>query len=113
MGRENQFPRFPPYPYFAHFYPSPHAYSYFFYHYFLEKLNERALRLVYQDKTSTSENLVVKNGRSTLANQKLAKMLSTMFRAIENGNVPTSISELLTTCNSNYDLRGDAILKLP
>ena len=70
----------------------------------LEKLNERALRFVYQDKASTYETLVVKNGHSTLANQRLAKMLSTMFRAIGNG---------LTACNSNYNLRGDAILKLP
>jgi len=50
---------------------------------------------------------------STLANQRLAKMLSTVFGAIKNGNVPTSISELLTARNSNYNLRGDAILKLP
>ena len=36
-----------------------------------------------------------------------------MFGAIGNGNVPTSISELLTARNSNYNLRaGDAILKL-
>ena len=38
-------------------------------------------------------------------------MLNTVFGAIGNGNVPTSISELLTACNSN--LRCDAILKLP
>ena len=64
-----------------------------------EKLNERALRFVYQDKTSAYETLVVKNGQSTLANQRLAKMLSIMFRAIGNGNVPLSISELLTARN--------------
>ena len=79
----------------------------------LKKLNERALRFVYQDKTSAYETLVVKNGHSTLANQKLAKMLSTMFQAIGNGNVPLSISELLSARNSNYNLHGDAILKLP
>ena len=40
-------------------------------------------------------------------------MLNTVFGAIGNGNVPTSISELLTARNSNYNLRtGDAILKL-
>ena len=77
----------------------------------VEKLNERALRVVYQDKISTYEALVVKNGYST--NQRLAKMLNTVFEAIKNGNVPTSTSELLTTRNSNYNLRGDAILKLP
>ena len=36
-----------------------------------------------------------------------------MFGAIKNGNAPTSISELLTARNSNSNLRGDAILKLP
>ena len=50
-------------------------------------LNERALRFVYQDKISTYETLVVKNGYSALANQRLAT---------GNGNIPTSISELLT-----------------
>ena len=40
-------------------------------------------------------------------------MLNTVFGAIGNGNVPTSISELLTARSSNYNLRaGDAILKL-
>ena len=38
-------------------------------------------------------------------------MLSTVFGAIGNGNVPTSISELLTA--RDYNLRGDDILKLP
>ena len=79
----------------------------------LEKLNKQALRFVYRDKISTNETLVVKNGYSTLANQRLAKMLNTVFGAIKNGNVPTSISESLTAHNSNYNLRGDAILKLP
>ena len=67
----------------------------------LEKLNERALRFVYQDKISPYKTLIVKNGYSTFANQRLAKMLSTVFRAIGNGNVPSSISELLTARNSN------------
>ena len=79
----------------------------------LENLNERELCFVYQDKISTYETPVVKNGCSPLANQRLAKMLNTVFGTIKNGNVPTSISELLTARNSNYNLRGDAILKLP
>ena len=32
---------------------------------------------------------------------------------IGNGNALTSISKLLTARNSNHNLRGDAILKLP
>ena len=37
-------------------------------------------------------------------------MLNTVFGVIENGDAPTSISELLTARNSNHNLRGDAIL---
>ena len=79
----------------------------------LKNLNERAIRFVYQDKISIYETLAVKNGYSTLANQRLSKMLNTVFGAIRNGNVPTSISQLLTARNFNYNLCGDAILKLP
>ena len=39
-------------------------------------------------------------------------MLNTVFGVIGNGNTPTSISELLTALNFNYNLSGDAILKL-
>ena len=39
-------------------------------------------------------------------------MLNTVFGAIKNGNVPTSISELFTARTSNYNLRADAILQL-
>ena len=39
-------------------------------------------------------------------------MLNTVLRAVKNGKLPTSISELLTARNSNSNLRGDAILKL-
>ena len=67
-------------------------------------LNERALRFVYQDKISTYETLVVKNGYSALGNQRLA---------IGNRNIPTSISGVIDGTTSNYNLRGDAILKLP
>ena len=39
-------------------------------------------------------------------------MLNTVFGVIGNGNTSTSISKLLTALNFNYNLRGDAILKL-
>ena len=39
-------------------------------------------------------------------------MLNTVFGAIGKGDAPTSICELLMAHNSNYNLRGNAILKL-
>ena len=61
----------------------------------LEKLNKQALRFIYWDKISANETVVVKNGYSTLANQRLAKMLNTGFGTIKNGNAPTSISPVI------------------
>ena len=75
----------------------------------LEKLNKQPLRLVYWDKISTNETLVVKNGYSTLANQRLAKMLK---QCLEQFRMETHLQvfpESLTARNSNYNLRGDAI----
>ena len=40
-------------------------------------------------------------------------MLNTVFAPIGNGNVPTSISELLMARKYNYTLRDDTIFKLP
>ena len=40
-------------------------------------------------------------------------MLNTVLGPIGNGNVPTSISELLMARKYNYTLRGDTIFKLP
>ena len=48
----------------------------------LEKLNERALRFVYRDYSTPYETLLIKNGHTTLVNQRLGKMMGTVFRAV-------------------------------
>ena len=79
----------------------------------LEKLNERALRFVYRDYSTPYETLLIKNGHTTLVNQRLGKMMGTVFRAVNNNNISASISELLMLRSSSYNLRGHAILTLP
>ena len=48
-------------------------------------LNERALRFVYQDKIPTYETLVIKNGYSTLANQRFETGNGNMYVCMDCG----------------------------
>ena len=43
----------------------------------------------------------------------MCKNVKTVFGVIGSGNAPTSISKFMTAHKSNYNLCGDAILKLP
>ena len=79
----------------------------------LEKINERALRFVYQDTNSSYEVSLKKCGQQTLLNQRLATILTTVYRIYNNQKVSTSLCDLLKLRESRYNLRGDAILTLP
>jgi len=46
-------------------------------------------------------------------NKPLAKIVCTVFEVINSDHAPRSIKELIGHRNSNYDLRGNDILKLP
>ena len=48
-----------------------------------------------------------------MSKSKMCKNFKTVFGVIGSGNAPTSISKLMTAHKSNYNLCGDAILKLP
>ena len=48
----------------------------------LEKLNERALRFVYRDYSSSYEMLLKQSGYQTLLNQRLAKILTTVYKVV-------------------------------
>ena len=65
----------------------------------------------------SSPEMTPKCGKSVKINLKTknSKIRHCLFCHIlqRRGSTPTSISELLTARNSNYNLRGDAILKLP
>ena len=79
----------------------------------LEKVNERALRFVFNEKQMSYCELLGKIGLPSLANQRLAKIVCTVFKAIDSHLAPRSIKELFGHRNSHYDLRGNDILKLP
>ena len=79
----------------------------------LEKVNERALRFVYRDQSSTYEALLKQNKSNTLRNQRLTKILNTVYRVVNKQNISATISSLVTPRYCQYNLRGDSLLSLP
>ena len=51
--------------------------------------------------------------RLTLENQRLAKIVCTVFNALNNEHAPKCIKELIGPTNNKYNLRGSDILKRP
>ena len=79
----------------------------------LEKVNERTLRFVFNEKQMPYCELLDKIGLPSLANQRLAKIVCMVLNAINSDHAPRSITELFEHRKSHYDLRGNNILKLP
>ena len=75
----------------------------------LEKLNERALRFVYRDYSSSYEMLLKQSGYQTLLNQRLAKILTTVYKVANRQGVSESLCDLVELRESNYNLRGDKL----
>ena len=79
----------------------------------IEKVNERALRYVYRDKTSAYHELLQRIGLgTTLENRRVQDMLITINSCFQ-GTGPTCIKELVKMRNNKYDLRGNNTLSLP
>ena len=79
----------------------------------IEKVNERALRYVYKDKTSAYHELLQRIGLgTTLENRRVQDMLITI-NACFQGTAPTCIKEAVKMRNNKYNLRGNNMLTLP
>ena len=79
----------------------------------LEKINERALRFVTRDKSTTYETLLKQLNLQSPLNQRIVKMATGVYKAIHGYKVPRGIGELLHERSTNYNLRGKHILELP
>ena len=79
----------------------------------LEKINERALRFVNRDKSTTYETLLRQLNLLSPRNQRIVKMASGVYKAIHGYKVPRGKGELLHERSTNYNLRGKHILELP
>ena len=79
----------------------------------LEKVNERALRYVYKDKTTPYDKLLKWAGlSSSLKDSRIQDMLISVNSCFQ-GRAPASISNLINVRKSKYHLRGTNMLSLP
>ena len=80
----------------------------------LERLNERAIRFVFKDKSTSYSELLSALGLSSLKQQRLIKITLSILNAVQNSLAPKSIQDLIVhRKNVSYNLRGDYILSLP
>ena len=55
----------------------------------------RALRFVYRDYSSSCETLLKQSGHQTLLNQRLAKILTTVYKVVNRQGVSESLYDLV------------------
>ena len=78
----------------------------------MEKIQERALRFVFNDYMSEYKNLLHKNVESTLYLKRVRVMAQEVYKAINNQS-PKYIKELLSERNSRYSNRRPLDLYIP
>ena len=71
----------------------------------LEKIQERALKIIYRDYESTYEELIVNSNSSTLLNSRLRLMICEVLKCINNEN-PPCVNNLIEIKDINYSLRN-------
>ena len=78
------------------------------------KLNLGSLiRFVFKDKSTPYEELLNKIGTIPLRHQRVKKIISNVYKLINDSNSPESLKDFLNLRQSTYSLRGKDILKLP
>ena len=74
----------------------------------MNKLQERALRLVYSDETSSYDQLLSKDGSFTIHERNLQKLAIEVYK-FKNGFGPDIMNDIFKTKTHNYDSRNDTI----
>ena len=71
----------------------------------LERINERGLQTVYNDWSTSYDDLLSRAKTTKLYNRKLQDIAIFMFK-IKHSMLPSSVTELFNTSHSNYNLRN-------
>ena len=71
----------------------------------INKLQERALRILYKDDRSTFQHLLNKDKSITIHARNIQLFATEMYKA-KNGNLPCSLLEFVTPREISYNLRG-------
>ena len=78
----------------------------------LESLNKRALRVVFNDKVSSYQQLLYKSEGSNLYNRREQNMLITIYKCLNCNSFPKYLKDMLHLRHSEYSLRKTNILSL-
>ena len=78
----------------------------------MRKLNERALRYIYSDRSSTYAGESTEGTSYTLADRRIQDMLILVFKAVNN-LLPTYLSDLFIIRENIKNLRGTNKLVIP
>ena len=78
----------------------------------INRLHERALRIVYNDFKSSFENLLEKDETVSIHRKNLQKLATEMFKILKNFSVPL-MSELFHQKVNHYDLRNPYEFSIP
>ena len=78
----------------------------------IEKIQERALKIVLHDFTSDYDALLKKFGTVTIHRYRMNQILIEVFKSFKNMN-PTYVRNLVNLKSSRYDMRSPIILQQP
>ena len=78
----------------------------------IEKVNERALRYIFKDKSASYQDLLERIELPSLETRRIQDMLLTINNSISD-KAPPAVRDLITLRSSKYNFRHDYILSLP
>ena len=78
----------------------------------INKIHERALRIIHMDSTSNFENLLIKSNSVSIHQRNLQLLLIEIYKTVNNLN-PSFMAEVFVTNVVPYNLRGSTNLVLP
>jgi len=79
---------------------------------FVERVQKKALRAVYNDYSSNYQSLLKRGNHSTIHEMNKESLLVEVFKCL-NGENPPILSNIFTYKNINYNLRRSNLLTLP
>ena len=76
----------------------------------INRIHERALRITYNNKSSSFQNLLEKDSSVTIHHRNIRTLAIETFKVL-HGLTPPLLNEVFVERNCNYNLRGNNFLK--
>ena len=76
----------------------------------INRIHERALRITYNDKSSSYSELLTKDRSVTIHHRNIRALAAEIYKVIQ-GISPPLLNEVFVPHQCNYDLRGNSFLE--